>query len=195
MFTPDPIGLPGLAALALGMASFVIALLAARSRREVEAGTTRSRASTLGIAVQGLGIALAGYGVQRVTLDPLSPKALIEALMVTLLIAAALGLFVWASRAMGRNWSIVARTRADHALVQSGPFARVRHPIYVAMALFMLALAFALGHTRQLILAAPLFALGTAMRVRIEETLLRTMFGAEYDSYADRVKRFIPGLF
>src|SRR3546814_1930029 len=54
-----------------------------------------------------------------------------QAAAVALLMATTVGLFVWASRTMGRNWSIVARTRADHRLVTTGPFAHVRseeHP-------------------------------------------------------------------
>jgi protein-S-isoprenylcysteine O-methyltransferase Ste14 len=41
----------------------------------------------------------------------------------------------------------------------------------------------------------PLYALGTWMRVAHEERLLRTQFGAAYDEYAARVKRFVPGVF
>ena len=109
--------------------------------------------------------------------------------------AGCVALFAWAPRPMGRNWSIVARTRAAPALVEAGPFRLVRHPIYVAMALFMIGLSLAFGHTRQLLLAVPVFALGTWLRVRIEEGLLRRQFGAGYDGYAARVKRFVPGLF
>ena len=196
MFTPDPIGLPGLAAFMLGALAFVLAVFAARGRRagDGEAGATRSPASLLGVALQAVGIAIAGVGPQRLTLDPMSMAALSEAAAVALLMTGAVGLFAWASRTMGRNWSIVARTRADHALVQDGPFHFLRHPIYTGMALFMVALAIALGHTRQLPLAAPVFALGTALRVRIEEGLLRRQFGDAYDAYAARVKRFIPTL-
>lgn len=198
MFRSDPIGLPGLAALALGFLCFAIAMLAARRRGSMtgrEEGARRSRASTIGILVQGFGIFIAGFGPQYLALDPSSAAALGEGAGVALLMAAAVALFVWATRAMGRNWSIVARTRADHALVQEGPFARVRHPIYVAMALIMLALALATGHTRQLLIAAPVFALGTAIRVRIEEQLLRALFAGDYDAYASRVRRFVPGVF
>jgi protein-S-isoprenylcysteine O-methyltransferase Ste14 len=108
--------------------------------------------------------------------------------------AGAVLLFAAATRAMGDNWSLVARTRADHRLVTDGVFARLRHPIYLAMALFLLALAIALGHEANLIFAAPLFALGTWIRVHEEEKLLRAQFGDSYERYAASVKRFVPGL-
>lgn len=198
MFAPDPIGLPGIAAFLLGALGFVAAVLTARSGRARDAGEAdakRSRASLTGVILQAGGIGAAGFGRQRVELDPVGAEALVEAAAVALLMAGCVALFVWATRTMGSNWSIVARTRADHALVEAGPFAFVRHPIYAAMALFMVGLAIAFGHTRQLLLAAPLFALGTWLRVRIEEGLLRRQFGAAYDTYAARVKRFVPGLF
>lgn len=190
---PDAVGLPGLAALALGMLCFAIALLVARRARDPGDAATSAHASVLGIVIQGFGIALAGIGPTRVTLDPLGAKALIEASIVALLLAGAVALFAWATRTMGQNWSLRARTRADHQLVQDGPFRYCRHPIYVAMAIVLLALAVALGHGRNLILAIPIFALGTAMRVRSEEGLLRGKFGDAYDVYASRVRRF--GLF
>jgi protein-S-isoprenylcysteine O-methyltransferase Ste14 len=193
----DPVGLPGLLALGVGFFAFLAALVAAqRVRASAEGETTarRSRASIAGVAIQGLAIGFTSIGIQRATLDPLSAKALIEAAAVALLMAATVWLFVWASRTMGRNWSIVARTRGDHALVTAGPFAWIRHPIYTAMFLMMIALAIGLGHVARLVIAVPLYALGTAIRVRIEERLLRTAFGSAYDEYANRVKRFIPGV-
>ena len=197
MLSSDPVGLPGLAVVALGFLAWVAAAFALKRQVEAEApdNPTRSRRSIVGIAIQGLGFFVATFGPQRVALDPLGAPALAEAAAVSVLIAACVGLFVASSRAMGRNWSLVARTREDHQLVQTGPFAHLRHPIYTGLFLMMIALAIAFGHSRQLFLAVPLYAIGTWLRVSIEERLLRTMFGATYDAYAARVKRFVPGLF
>lgn len=197
-FPNDPVGLPGLAAIMFGFLAFFIALLVARARvaRVAAAPLSQSAPITrLWIVVQGIGIGLAGFGPIRVELDPMSAKAIGEAAVVALLMAGAVGLFNAASRAMGKNWAIVAQTRSDHVLVQNGPFKRVRNPIYVAMSLFMFAMVIAFGHTRNLIVAIPIFALGTWMRVVREEGLLRTQFGNAYEDYAARVKRFVPGLF
>lgn len=197
--TPDPVGLPGLAALSLGMLAFFAALAWTRwhapaEQRSGGGGGRRSRASIVGIVLQGFAIALCGVGPARVLLDPLSAKALVEAAAVLLLLGGAVALFLWSSTTMGRNWSVVARTRDDHSLVTAGPFAYVRHPIYVALFLFAPALAIATGHVRMLLIAIPIYAIGTAIRVRIEERLLRDAFGADYDEYATRVRRFIPGV-
>ncbi len=197
-FPQDPVGLPGLAAIATGFAAFFLALFLARSRGKKSPKSTdsgRRNASIIWIVVQGIGIGIAGFGPLRITLDPLSAKALIEATVVLALMLSAVWLFDSASRAMGRNWALVARTRDDGNLVESGPFALVRNPIYVALFCFMVAMAIAYGHTASLIAAVPVFALGTWMRVRHEEVVLRATFGPSYDAYAARVKRFVPGLF
>jgi protein-S-isoprenylcysteine O-methyltransferase Ste14 len=83
----------------------------------------------------------------------------------------------------------------DHELVTTGPFAHVRHPIYSAMGLLLLALAIGLGNEWRLVVTLPLYALGTWLRIAEEEKLLQAAFGPAYEAYAARVKRFVPGLF
>lgn len=197
MIRNDPVALPGLLTLLVGLAAFAVALVAARRRRGREAAgppASRSRASLVGIVVQMLALLLIGAGPVRLVLPAGAPLAVVEAIVVALLMAGAVGLFTWASRAMGRNWSLVARTRSDHLLVRNGPFAHVRHPIYTGLALFALAMAVAYGHLSHLWIGGPLYALGTWMRVREEERLLRARFGIDYDAYAAQVPRFVPGL-
>ena len=84
--------------------------------------------------------------------------------------------------------------RVDHGLVKSGPFARVRHPIYLAMLLLLAALGLGLGHIAGLLVAIPVFLVGTAIRVHEEERLLRQQFGRAYDDYASVTPAFIPRL-
>lgn len=189
-------GLPALAVVAVGLLGFVLAVVAARLRRGPEAARgVRSPRSVAGIVVQGLGIAAVAWNPAPATLDPLGAAALVQAALCAALMAGAIALFVWATRTMGRNWSLVARTRQDHALVTAGPFAHVRHPIYTAMALLLLAFAVGLGHLARLPLAIVLFALGTWLRIGEEERLLAAMFGADHAAYAARVRRFVPGVF
>jgi protein-S-isoprenylcysteine O-methyltransferase Ste14 len=148
----------------------------------------------LGVAIQCLGFFFVGYGPVVPTLAPGSPVGLVQAAAVLGLMGVTIGLFAAAAHAMGRNWSIVARMRTDHDLVTWGPFALVRHPIYAALFAFLLAMALAFGHWRGLIPGVPLYWIGTWLRVAEEERLLRKRFGASYDAYAARVKRFVPGV-
>jgi protein-S-isoprenylcysteine O-methyltransferase Ste14 len=195
IFALQPVGTPGLVALMLGGLAFFASLAVTRLGAGASGpGGKRSPLSLAGILTQMLGFFAVGFGPVRATLPATGPVALAEGAAVAILMAGSVLLFASAARTMGANWSLIARTRADHQLVTNGVFARLRHPISTAMALFLVALAVALGHEAHLLVGAPLFAVGTWIRVREEEKLLRAQFGDAYDRYAASVKRFVPGL-
>jgi protein-S-isoprenylcysteine O-methyltransferase Ste14 len=175
----------------IGLGSAMLA--SRRSRASEGAGARRNVASIFGIVLQGIGIGAAWYGPIHVPRS-ITQQTWIEGAPAALLALSGLGLFVWAAAAMGANWSLVARTRSDHELVQSGPFALVRHPIYLALLLLTIAVAMAAGHAWNLIVAVPLYVIGTLSRIGIEERLLKEAFGPRYEDYARRVKRFVPGI-
>jgi protein-S-isoprenylcysteine O-methyltransferase Ste14 len=195
-FPPTPTGWPGIVALMAGGVVFGLLVVAARIRnRRSAGGGSRSRRSVVGIAIQMIAFTLTGAGRLYPDLAPASPPAIIEAFVVTAMVGTAVWLFTASTRSLGANWSLEARVRDEHELITGGPFAHMRHPIYAAMLLFLVAMAIAIGHLMQLVIAIPLFAIGTMLRVREEERLLRDKFGAEFDAYAARVTRFVPGLF
>jgi protein-S-isoprenylcysteine O-methyltransferase Ste14 len=187
-------------AFLIGGGLFIAAVLLKRlgqARVEADAKAPPARrdwTSLGGVVLQMVGISLASGPARPVGsgwLDGIdTPRTWVTALTI----GGAAALFFWAARTMGANWSIMARMRQGHELVTSGPFAIVRHPIYLAMLLFMLSLATATAHESALWAAVPVFVVGTLIRTTREEALLRAEFGASYDSYAARVKRFIPGV-
>lgn len=191
---PTPIGWPAPIILFGGLLLFVALLLFAGKAAPEQGESQRSAWSIVGIVVQTLSFAAVGAGPMWVVLPPSSAPALLQAALVLVLSTITCGIFFASKRAMGRNWSLVARTRSDHELVMWGPFAHVRHPIYSALFAWLLALAVAFGHYQGLIVGIPLYCIGTVLRVVEEERLLRERFGPTYDSYAARVKRFLPGI-
>jgi len=174
---------------------FFFLLARAFSRRTGEAGTTRDSRSRFGILLQSLGIAVAAVGHVKPMLASFSPAGLAGAAAVVLLMGGAIMLFASSSNALGRNWSIVARTRSDHELVQSGPYARIRHPIYLGLLLFLLGLATAYGHWMQLMIAVPIYLVGTKIRTSIEDRLLEQRFGDVFRDYRNSTPALIPRLF
>jgi len=190
-----PVSMLQVWSLSVGGLIFFVFLLRTLSRRTPEAGAKRDRRSQLGIAIQSIGIGLAGFGAVRATLAPLSTASIVGTAAVLLLMGAAIGLFGASSRELGRNWSLVARTRSDHELIRTGPYSRVRHPIYLGMLFFLFALAVALGHWAQLLVALPVFFVGTAMRTRIEDSLLEQSFGDVFREYRSSTPALIPRFF
>lgn len=152
----------------------------------------RSRLSSLGIAFQAIGFGVTGFGPIHFALPWTALSSLICSALVALLGGSAIAIFIAATRAMGKNWSVVARMRSDHQLVRSGPFAVVRHPIYLALFLYLLSFGIAFGHFGQLLVAAPFYLVGATIRIRIEEKLLRAQFGESHARYVREVPAFIP---
>lgn len=180
--------------MALALVMFAFVVRAARRSSAGEGSSRRNDRSRIGIIIQGVGVGFAGFGPIHGILPALSPVSIAQCLVVLLLMLGAIGLFASSSRALGRNWSLVARTRTDHELVRRGPYARIRHPIYLGLLLFLLALACAFGHWAQLIFALPVYLTGTAMRIRIEDRLLEAEFGDEFRDYARSTPAVIPKL-
>lgn len=189
--TTDAVSIMVMMAGTLGFAVAVIVTRLGRTAAASEGGKQHS-GSWIGVGLQFASFIVAGLGPMAII--AYRETDLPRALAVAALMVGAVLLFAAAARAMGANWAIVARTRADHQLVTAGPFAWVRNPIYLAMAMMLIAVAVATNRASGLIVAAPLFAIGTWIRIRAEERLLGDMFGDDYCAYAKRVKRIIPGL-
>jgi len=158
----------------------------------------RDRASIPGVALQGLAYAIV-WSIHRQFFSPLvTGVAWLELLTAAIAITAAIGsvvLIMAAVRTLGKEWSITARMVEDHKLATEGPYARVRHPIYTGMLGMLIATGLAISHWIALVAAIVIFAIGTLIRVRIEERLLRETFGQQFEEYAREVPAVIPGIF
>ena len=179
-----------IAGLLFGAAVFAKRLSSHRSAEGLTAA--RSRLSIVGIGIQSASFVVAMAAPVKFSTPSESVRSFVLAAIVLALGMAGALLFDRSAKALGANWSLVARTREEHQLVREGPFARMRHPIYFAMLLLLIALSIGLGHIWGLIAAIPLFVVGTLIRIREEERLLRQQFGDAYDSYARETPAFIP---
>lgn len=116
------------------------------------------------------------------------------ALVALVLVFGGIFFSFWARAHLGRNWSGEVMVKIGHALITSGPYRWVRHPIYAGMTLALVGTALASGAPYGLIgLALILF--GFLVRVRQEEALMRETFPAEYPEYSRSTARLIPGLY
>ena len=119
------------------------------------------------------------------------PSGLLGAIGAALAVAG-VGFCVWARIALGHNWSgLVMMVREGHQLVQTGPYAIVRHPIYTGMFAAILGTALTLGTLASWIaVASGLF--GILLRVDVEERLMASEFGAAHAAYRSRTRQLIP---
>ena len=105
-----------------------------------------------------------------------------------------LALVLWGRLALGKMYfvstSFGAQLYADHRLVTRGPFAIVRHPMYIGLVVAALGSLF-LYHTWTA-LAYAIFAPFVLLRARREELALAAEFGQEWIDYCRRVPAFVP---
>jgi protein-S-isoprenylcysteine O-methyltransferase Ste14 len=164
---------------------------------EPQAERRSDPSSRVGIALQGVAYALV-WAAHRQWFTPFAPVgAAGEAALAVLTAALAVGsawFVVAAAKELGKEWSLTARVLGEHRLVTGGPYRFVRHPIYTGMLGMLLATALAVGHWLALPFAVFVYTLGTLIRVRAEERLLRETFGPRFEDYARRVAAFVPGL-
>lgn len=100
----------------------------------------------------------------------------------------------WARLHLGRLWSSSVTRKADHRVVDTGPYGLVRHPIYTGIILSSTATAILRG-TALAWLGAAVMTLGWHIKARLEERFLREQLGADaYDDYARRVPMLVPFL-
>ena len=109
------------------------------------------------------------------------------------LAVAGLLLHAWARRTLGPMWSGVVQVRAQHALVERGPYRLVRHPIYLAGLLLALGTFLAHPSTATACLGAG-FSTGVLLKAWLEERALRGVLGRDYERYAARVPALVPRL-
>ena len=98
----------------------------------------------------------------------------------------------WARIHLGRLWSGTVTRKTDHHVVDTGPYALVRHPIYTGILLAVYATAAAKGSVFGLI-GALFFTLSFWVKARLEERWLSQELGAEaYAAYRRSVPMLIP---
>ncbi|HUR60450.1 MAG TPA: isoprenylcysteine carboxylmethyltransferase family protein, partial [Opitutaceae bacterium] len=106
---------------------------------------------------------------------------------------AGMALFLGMFRHLGLNVTATSMPRGGATLVTSGPYRWVRHPMYTAALILVIACALLTASLIVAIGGVAMFAL-LAARSRVEERRLVEKFGDDYRAYQRRTGRFVPRL-
>ena len=106
---------------------------------------------------------------------------------------ASLVLWTWAQVELDTQWSAQLQLSRSHRLITSGPYAGVRHPLYVGMFGWCIALALLTANWIFLVICALVVA-GIVQRVPREEEMMIAAFGEEYRAYMRSTGRYFPRL-
>jgi protein-S-isoprenylcysteine O-methyltransferase Ste14 len=104
-------------------------------------------------------------------------------------------LLTWLARIfLGRLWSSAITRKEQHRVIDTGPYAFVRHPIYTGIIAALVATA-AIEATLAALIGATLICFGLWLKARAEERFLMVELGTnDYRSYCRRVPMLIPFL-
>jgi protein-S-isoprenylcysteine O-methyltransferase Ste14 len=106
-------------------------------------------------------------------------------------VVAGVAFTVWARIALGRNWSAEVTFKQEHELIESGPYALARHPIYTGLIVMALGTAINYGRTLGFVLFVGLCG-GLWWKARQEERIMSRHFPDSYPQYKTRVHAIIP---
>lgn len=181
-------------AVILGWSAYPMIFFFRRKPPPVE-DCKRDQWSVIGIMMQGVAFAIV-WSVRRPLFTPIVQVGfpLDIGLAVTTIILLIGSLWItWAAiRLLGKQWSLTARLVTEHLLITDGPYRIVRHPIYTGMLGMLIAAGLAASYWVAFTVALVVFLLGTSIRIRSEERLLREAFGRAYEEYAEKVPAIIP---
>jgi protein-S-isoprenylcysteine O-methyltransferase Ste14 len=90
-----------------------------------------------------------------------------------------------------RSGTALDPRQATSKIVQSGPYAFSRNPIYLGFAFVYLAFAFAFSSVWAIAFLLPVLMFIDRNQIPREETYLERKFGEEYRSYKSRVRRWL----
>lgn len=168
-----------------------------RSRPEASVDQTEHELPALRIIRPVLGLVF--YGALADWLIPGSrlPWATMELPLAVrglggILSLAGVGLVVWSFETLGSHYRGGVGLWEDHRLVTTGPYRRVRHPIYAGFVLLMAGILLLSANWVMGISGLALTVSIPALRVSVEERQLEERFGDRWRSYASRTGAFWP---
>lgn len=100
-------------------------------------------------------------------------------------------LMFWAVIVLGRRYSIFVTRQEDHQLVMAGPYAVIRHPVYLGFVIWVLGLVLVFRSWGGLLVLAAIVA-GAVSKLRREERFLGEQFTDAYPDYQRRTWRLLP---
>jgi protein-S-isoprenylcysteine O-methyltransferase Ste14 len=149
----------------------------------------------LGVSMLGLGIVPGVYVITQFPQFANYPLSPAQGYLGIAVYVATVWLFYRTHRDLELNWSKSLELREGHALVTTGVYAYVRHPMYAAF--WLMGVGQLLMLPNWIVGPAGLVGFGVLFfgRLRREEEMMIAAFGEEYRSYLRRTARVIPWIY
>ncbi|MFX0068000.1 MAG: isoprenylcysteine carboxylmethyltransferase family protein [Promethearchaeota archaeon] len=108
-----------------------------------------------------------------------------------LIVISSLPILIWTHRTLGKYYSAVLELKEKHTLVTSGPYSRIRHPMYTVFITFTISIALISANLIVIIFSIVVIVQFPSLAEQ-EEQMLLSLFGDEYSDYMRQTNRFFP---
>jgi protein-S-isoprenylcysteine O-methyltransferase Ste14 len=155
----------------------------------------QKRPSTVATAPTAIGLALecAGIVVACVFRLPHAHPPGMARILGSMALGPVAAVLAWtAVKHLGRQFRFRAGLYVDHELVRTGPYSLVRHPIYASILAILLSTLLLLTRWEWVVISLALFIAGTEIRVHVEDNLLASRFGKDFEAYRRQVRAYVP---
>lgn len=109
-----------------------------------------------------------------------------------LLMLSGLSLRYWAAKILGRFYTRTLQTDTDQEIVDRAPYSVIRHPGYLGTFLMEIGAGLAVTNWIVLVTLTTIGALSRFYRIQVEEEMLKTKFGEQYQAYRDKTWKLVP---
>jgi protein-S-isoprenylcysteine O-methyltransferase Ste14 len=139
-----------------------------------------------------LGFLALGWGAGRLIDEPtLGLDRTTQAGIAIAGLVLGLAVEAWAAGLFHKAKTAIQPWKPSTALVTGGVYRFTRNPIYLGFAVTYLALAVGLDSPLAILLLIPCLLVVDRFVIQREETYLAARFGADYDAYRRRVRRWL----
>ena len=125
--------------------------------------------------------------------DRVLPRNLLGPVVGVLLTWLGIALAIWARYHLAEYWSARITIKEDHQLIRTGPYTRLRHPIYSGLILATFGSALVIDRWR-CVLGFCLVVAGYCFKVKKEESMLSQQFGEAFREHQKHTGFLFPSL-
>jgi protein-S-isoprenylcysteine O-methyltransferase Ste14 len=125
---------------------------------------------------------------------PILPQTDVWKITGVILCALGLAFSLMARIWLGENWSGRITVKENHELIQSGPYAVTRNPIYTGFLLAFTGCSMTLGQVKGYI-GIIFLVVCILIKILKEEVFMQEVFGEKFGEYKSRVNRLIPFIY
>jgi protein-S-isoprenylcysteine O-methyltransferase Ste14 len=164
-----------------------------KTRATVRQESFGSRYGVLALEIAGFILLFSRHAGFSVLARHIFPRTTAGDVIGTMLTWVGIGIALWARFHLGQYWSARITLKEDHQLIRTGPYARLRHPIYTGLDLAAIGSAIAIDRWR-CVLGVCLIITGYVIKAKREESLLAGQFGEAFQEHSRQTGFLLPRL-